>query len=450
MSRLRILVLAPDANPESVSVALVCYRHAEALAKLHAVTLVGRSCCEEALRRAQAPFQAIEAISMPWIDRLWEWSLRWIFKNNFHSRALTAFWYPFAIAFEWYAWRRLRTRILAGEFDIVLRLSPVISVLPSAFPFFSRNCSVPFIIGPINGGLPWPQGFSQADNQKAFIDNLRNLYRILPFAQSTYHRAAAIIAGSSQTYAEFSKYREKLFFVPENGLSLSLCSGPPRRREPGSKLELIFVGGLVPYKACDLALRAAAPFLRSNLAHFTVVGDGPERSRFEQLTKSLGIEEAVSFCGMLGHAEAMQRLRSADVLVFPSVREFGGGVVFEALAVGAVPLVADFGGPGDTVHAGVGRKVSLTNESDVVSQIESVLSEFVHDRNLLDRLQEQGMAYARECLTWEAKAQIVTRILEWVLARGPKPDLPPPKALARNIEPSRQAVASHAGDAVAR
>ena len=68
-------------------------------------------------------------------------------------------------------------RIKAREFDIVLRLSPVNSVLPSAFPFFLRNYSIPFVIGPINGGLPWPPGFSQANNQKAWIDRLRNLYR---------------------------------------------------------------------------------------------------------------------------------------------------------------------------------------------------------------------------------------------------------------------------------
>ncbi len=396
MSRLRILLLAPDANPESISVNLVCYRHAEALAQLHEVTLVGRSCHEEALRRAQSPFHAIEAISMPWLDRIFAWIVRRIFKNNFHSRALTAFSYPFSIAFEWHAWRRMRTRILAGEFDIALRLSPIVSVLPSAFPFFVRNCSVPFIIGPINGGLPWPQGFSQADNQKALIDNLRNLYRFLPFARSTYRRAAAIIAGSSQTYAEFAVYREKLFFVPENGLTRSLCSGVAQPREGNDKLELIFVGNLVPYKACDLALRAAATLLRNGLAHFTVVGDGPERNRLEQLTRSLGIEEAVSFCGMVTHTEAMQRLRSADVLVFPSVREFGGGVVFEALAVGAVPLVADFGGPGDTIYPEVGCKVSLTDESDMVAQIEKILSDLSRDRNLLDRLRQRGMSYARE------------------------------------------------------
>jgi glycosyltransferase involved in cell wall biosynthesis len=448
MSRLRILVLAPDANPDSISVALVCYRHAAALAQLHSVTLVGRSSNEVALRRTEAHFHSIEAISVPWLDRIFAWILRWVFKNNFHSRALTAFFYPFSIAFEWCAWQRMRPRIIAGEFDIVLRLSPVISVIPSAFPFFLRNCGVPFIIGPINGGLPWPKGFSQADNQKARIDNLRNLYRFLPFARSTYRRAAAIIAGSSKTFAEFAHYREKLFFVPENAVSSSLCSGAARTPLPADSMELIFLGNLVPYKACDLALRGAASFLRNGLAHFSIVGDGPERNRLEQLTKSLGIESHVSFYGMLSHAEAMERLRAADVLVFPSVREFGGGVVFEALAVGAVPLVADFGGPGDIVHPEIGHKVRLTNEGDVVAQIESFLSDLMNDRNLLERLRKQGMVYARQHLTWDAKAQDTTRVLLWAMRQGPKPNLVPPKMLVSGERPSCEYAVPQAGSPV--
>ncbi len=431
--RLRILVLAPDANPESISVALVCYRHAEALAQLHAVTLVGRSSNEAALRRAQGPFQDIEAISLPRLDRIWAWIVHWIFKDNFFSQALTACSYPFSVAFEWRAWKRMRARIRTGKFDIVLRLSPVTTVIPSAFPFFLRKSPIPFVIGPINGGLPFVEGFAQAAGQREWISGLRNLSRFLPFAGSTYRHAAAIIAGSSQTYAEFAAYRDKLFFVPENSVSRALCSDASHNSQRPGRLELIFVGGLIPCKACDLALRAAAPLLRNDLARFTVVGDGPERGRLEQMTRTLGVESAVTFCGFLSHAEAMKRLRLADVLVFPSVRDFGGGVVYEALAVGAVPLVADFGGPGDIVHAGVGRKVPLTNESDVVSQMEMILAEFAQNRELLEQLREQGLSYARERLTWEAKADVVTRILYWAVGRGPKPDLPPPKMLAAGV-----------------
>ena len=386
MNRLRILVLAPDSNPEKVSIPYVTYSHAAALAKLHDVTLVVQSSVEDAVRRAKAPFRSIEVVRMPWLERIHAWSLRWIFRYNFTSQALTAFGYPFALIFEWRAWRQLRHRIFAGEFDVVLRVVPMTAVLPSPFAFFLRKGPIPFVIGPINGGLPYVQGFSQASNEKQWISSLRNLYRFLPFARSTYRNATAIIAASSQTYAEFAAYRDKLFFVPEPGIGRSQCSDDSRSPEPGAKLELIFVGGLIPCKACDLALRAAAPLLRSDLARFSILGDGPERSRLEQLARELGIDKAVSFCGWVSHAEALKRLRFADVLVFPSVRDFGAGVVFEALATGAVPVVADFGGPGDIVHPEVGYKVPLTNESEFVSQMEAILTELAGNRELLNRL----------------------------------------------------------------
>jgi len=118
--------------------------------------------------------------------------------------------------------------------------------------------------------------------------------------------------------------------------------------------------------------------------------------------------------------------------VFPSVRDFGAGVVFEALATGAVPVVADFGGPGDIVHREVGYKVPLTNESEFVSQMKAILTELAGNRELLDRLRQQGITYVRECLTWYAKAERTTRVLNWVVRRGAKPDLPPPKMLCHS------------------
>src|SRR5437016_5463911 len=80
MNRLRILLLAPDCNPEQVSIPYVTYSHAAALAQLHDVTLIVRSPSEEPVRRAKAPFRTIEVVRMPLLDRLYAWSLRRIFQ----------------------------------------------------------------------------------------------------------------------------------------------------------------------------------------------------------------------------------------------------------------------------------------------------------------------------------------------------------------------------------
>jgi glycosyltransferase involved in cell wall biosynthesis len=425
MSKLRILILSPDANPTSISTALVGYAHAEALARRHLVTLAVREANVESIKRAGAPFQRVEGIRIPGGDALFQWALRRIFKYNYGSHALTAFSYPFAVAFEWCAWRRMRPSLERGSFDVVLRLLPVTSVMPSPFAFFLRKGPIPFVIGPINGGLPWPEGFVQAERQKEWITGLRNAYRLLPFARSTYRYARAIIAGSSHTCKEFAVYRDQVFFVPENGISNTQL-GEARPYASEGPLRLVYSGRLVPYKACDLALRAAAPLLRAGRARLAILGDGPDRPALEALAASLGVDQAVSFCGWLAHDAALEQMRHADVLVFPSLREFGGGVVFESLAAGVVPIVVAFGGPGDIVDPSIGYRVPLTTPDDVVAQIQRVLGELDGNRALLRRLSEEGMRRAREQLTWDGKAQTVARILTWAAGRGPKPDLPPP------------------------
>ena len=54
--------------------------------------------------------------------------------------------------------------------------------------------------------------------------------------------------------------------------------------------------------------------------------------------------------------------------------------MFEALALGSVPIVADFGGPGDIVIDEVGYRIPLTNENEMVSKIEFILGRLASDR----------------------------------------------------------------------
>ena len=115
------------------------------------------------MRRANAPFHSIEVIPMPWLDRIYDWSLRRIFKNNFDKQVLTAFSIRFSLAFR-------MARLAAVTASDSLRASsmsfcasyPMIAVFPSPFAFFLRKGPIPFVIGPLNGGLPWPPGFQPA------------------------------------------------------------------------------------------------------------------------------------------------------------------------------------------------------------------------------------------------------------------------------------------------
>ncbi len=71
----------------------------------------------------------------------------------------------------------------------------------------------------------------------------------------------------------------------------------------------------------------------------------------------------------------------------------------------------------------------LTNEADVVLQIEQILRRFAQDGDRLERLKEQAVAYAIDYLSWDAKEQTITSIMRWALRQGAKPNLPPPKML---------------------
>ena len=111
---------------------------------------------------------------------------------------------------------------------MVLRLIPMSPVVAESFRFLPAQGPIPFVLGPLNGGLRCAPGFSQPD-KKGWIFRLRNLYRFLPFARSTYRYASAIIVASSHMRAEFAAYRDKLFFFRRMALLAPVCSADSRK-----------------------------------------------------------------------------------------------------------------------------------------------------------------------------------------------------------------------------
>jgi glycosyltransferase involved in cell wall biosynthesis len=320
-------------------------------------------------------------------------------------------------SFEWEVWRQFRSRLLAGEFDLVHRVTPVSPTSPSPIASRLGRLKIPFIIGPLNGGVPWPAHFrSRQLAERDWLSDFRWIYRWMPAYRSTRVYASALISGSRHTYNEMPAWtKHKCVYIPENGVDLSRFA-VNNKNTTNIPLRGAFVGRLVPYKGVDLLLQAAAAFLTRNELELHIIGDGPERESLEALAQRLGVEKNVIFHGWIRHVDVPLKLRDCDFTILPSIREFGGGVVVESMALALPPIVADYGGPAELVNKSTGIRVAFTDETSLIAGLEDAISNFVRCPEGVPVMGKAGQRFVTEKLTWDAKAKQIRSLYAAVLS----------------------------------
>jgi glycosyltransferase involved in cell wall biosynthesis len=426
----KLLVLSYYLNPDEVSGSLEAYREYEQLRKHFDTKLVTHARNATALRKSGIPESEVIYIGVPILDRLHDLFLEKLLNYDYGSLKLTAFLIPYYIIYEFVIWSRLRSEIQAGRFALVHRLDPVNPVLASPFSWLMRNLKTPFSLGPINGGLPWPPGYESASREKEWIRFLRWLYIYMPFSRSTYANSKAVIVGSAFAYLAAGRRveRNRLFFIQQNGIpEKDILEG--RRYDDMPPVRVCFVGRLVPLKNCDIVIQSAAALIREKKIQLDIVGDGWDRSSLEALTRDLGLEKDVTFHGWLPHPQAMEILARSHVMALPSIREFGGGVVVEAMARGVVPIVMRYGGPSHLVDEGCGISLALKNESDTVQDLKRVLEELANNPDRIRQLGAAACIKAGSTYTWEKKTELLAAVMNYAMEAGPRPALAPKQEL---------------------
>jgi len=87
-------------------------------------------------------------------------------------------------------------------------------------------------------------------------------------------------------------------------------------------------------------------------AHLVIIGGGVERPLLERMSKSLGIEEKVTFTGWMDNP--FKHLKKTDIFVLPSLWEGFPMAVLEAMACGVPVVAADSsGGIREVIEDGV-------------------------------------------------------------------------------------------------
>ena len=245
MARKRVLALAYECNPKWPSLPAVAYKYALALGEDVELTLVTQilnkpNLCEAGIGSVHVDYINIDLLAVP-LDRFGKW-LRG--GNQLGWTTQIAIDFPAYIAFELMCWQRYRKRLRRGEFDLVHRISPMTPTLPSPM---ARLSPVPFVLGPLNGGLPWPATFKSMEKQeKEWLRPLRALYKKMPFSRSTFRCSAAILASFDHTAADFPpEALAKTIDFPEVGLDERIFTTVEPRALSTGPLTVAFIGRFV-------------------------------------------------------------------------------------------------------------------------------------------------------------------------------------------------------------
>ena len=121
-------------------------------------------------------------------------------------------------------------------------------------------------------------------------------------------------------------------------------------------------------------------------------------TRLHKLAEELRLSQIVEWVRWVPHTLVREYYRSADVFLFPSLRDSGGMAVLEAMAHGLPVVCTDLGGPGVIVNQDCGRVVFTGRKSreQLVSGLVDALREIATTPALHDSLAAGASARARQ------------------------------------------------------
>jgi glycosyltransferase involved in cell wall biosynthesis len=189
-----------------------------------------------------------------------------------------------------------------------------------------------------------------------------------------------------------------------NGVDPMFTPGGEKSPDPIA----IAVGRLVPVKRYDHLIRAIAEARRRQpRLSLTIVGEGYEREKLDQLVLELDATDWVTFAGRVSDLELVSLYRRAWMVVSASAREGWGLSLTEAAACGTPAVATRIVGHTDSVVDG--RTGVLVERDDEIA-FGAAVADLVADDARRDRMGKDALAYAAR-FTWEATAVGIMRAL---------------------------------------
>ena len=171
-----------------------------------------------------------------------------------------------------------------------------------------------------------------------------SLTRLARWSQAYAWRNADVVLPVTQVLGDIvASYGvdEKRIVVIPNGINGERFESAPdveaAKRALGleGRLVLGFTGFVRDWHGLDKVLTLIAADPPASLRHLLVVGDGPARAGLERQARELGIENLVTFTGIVGRDDVARHVAAFDIALQPAVVAYASPLkLFEYLALG--------------------------------------------------------------------------------------------------------------------
>jgi glycosyltransferase involved in cell wall biosynthesis len=400
---LKLLLIAPTCDGQDVGESWVAYQWVRRLAERHQVTLLTYYKRDASPASTQlSGLRIIEWPEPPLLGR---------------AERLNSMLKPGYLYFYWRARKWIRQALARGEhFDLAHQPLPVAMRYPSPLVGFN----IPYIVGPVGGSLDSPAAFRHQERATAWYVRLRGLDRARlhfdPWLRMTFDRASCVI-GIAPYVRDVLNNRSLHCFEIMSETGLEKLPDPIDRSARHGPLKLLFVGRLVRTKGARDIIEAMS-IVRDLPLVLDIVGDGPDRAACEQLAVRLHLTDRIFFHGRKPRDAVDGFYARADIFVFPSYREPGGNVIFEAMGYGLPLIVCDRGGPGAATDDTCAIRLHAVSPDQYAHDIASAIAYLANDRNLRLSLGEQARRRVSEIGLWDRKMDQLEAIYNGVLQQA--------------------------------
>ena len=220
---------------------------------------------------------------------------------------------------------------------------------------------------------------------------------------------------------------EKTVIIP-GGVDLQRFSPAVDRMEirrrlniPEEKMVLLTVRDLEPRMGLENLVCAFRDILRELPDSYLVIGGrGPLKDRLISLSRSLGLEGAVSFAGFIPEEDLPDYYRAADVFILPTIELEGFGLItLEALASGVLVLGTPVGGTVEILgKLDSGYLFKDTKPESMASLIIETCQQFKNNPRLWQDVSSQCRAFVEAHYSWERNVDRLENLLRQSLDSG--------------------------------